>query len=194
MHTVLQRLHRDHEHIDRVLNLLEQQIDAFHEGQPIDFELISNVLHYMADYADQVHHRLEDQLFDPLKDRSDPIGATVRQVMGQHPHLIVRTRQFEKTAEGVIHDAVVTREEFEQQARAFIGLQREHLRLEEEKLLPMLEGLVDGAVMEAAARVLPTVEDPLFGSHRREQFLYLYQRLRALEADAGSPARSPKSS
>ncbi|MCU0970926.1 MAG: hemerythrin domain-containing protein [Gammaproteobacteria bacterium] len=115
-----------------MLNLLEQQIDAFHEGQPIDFELISNVLHYMADYADQVHHRLEDQLFDPLKDRSDPIGATVRQVMGQHPHLIVRTRQFEKTAEGVIHDAVVTREEFEQQARAFIGLQREHLRLEEE--------------------------------------------------------------
>ena len=78
MHTVLQRLHRDHEHIDRVLNLLEQQIDAFHEGQPIDFELISNVLHYMADYADQVHHRLEDQLFDPLKDRSDPIGAPAR--------------------------------------------------------------------------------------------------------------------
>jgi hemerythrin-like domain-containing protein len=182
MHTVLQRLRRDHEHIDRVLNLLEHQIDAFHEGRPIDFELISNVLHYMADYADQVHHRLEDQLFEPLKDRTDAIGSIVRQVMGQHPHLIVRTRQFEKTVEGVIHDAVVTREEFEQQARAFIGLQREHLRLEEDRLLPQLEDLVAGSVLEAAARILPSVEDPLFGSHRRDQFLYLYQRLRELEA------------
>ena len=178
MHPVVHRLHRDHEHLDQALDLLESHVDAFHEGEPIDFELIAMVLEYLADYADRVHHRVEDQVFAHLQDRRDDIGATVRQVMQQHPHLSSRTRQFQRTIEGVVHDAVVTREELEQQARAFIGLQREHLRLEDTRLLPQLEGLLGSAVLDAAAKVLPGDEDPVFGAQRRDRFLSLFERLR----------------
>ena len=185
MHPVLHRLHRDHEHLDQVLDLLERHVDAFHDGEPIDFELIAAVLEYLADYADRVHHRLEDQVFAPLLDRSDELGAVVRQVMQQHPHLSSRTRQFQYTIEGVVHDAVVTREELEQQARAFIGLQREHLRLEENRVLPRLEVMVGEATLDAAAALLPTEDDPVFGVQRRDRFLSLFERLR----DAG-PGRA----
>ena len=178
MHPVLHRLHRDHEHLDQVIDLLERHVDAFHEGEPIDFELIATVLEYLADYADRVHHRVEDKLFAPLQDRSDELGAIVRQVVQQHPHLSNRTRQLQSTIEGVVHDAVVTREELEQQARGFIGLQREHLRLEDTRLMPQLEGLVGRAVLDAAAAVLPGDEDPVFGAQRRERFLSLFERLR----------------
>jgi hemerythrin-like domain-containing protein len=177
MHPVVHRLHRDHEHLDRVIDLLESHLDAFHDGEPIDYELVAEVLEYLADYADCVHHRLEDHLFEALKERQDEIGAIVRQVMHQHPHLSARTRQFQHTAEGVVHDAVVTREEFEQQARAFIGLQREHLRLEEERLLPQLEALLGAAALDAAARLLPAAEDPVFGAHRRDHFRNLFAKL-----------------
>ena len=177
MHPVVHRLHRDHEHLDRVVDLLESHLDAFHEGEPIDFELVAEVLEYLADYADRVHHRLEDQLFEALKDRPDELGATVRQVINQHPHLSARTRQFQHTAEGVVHDAVVTREEFEQQARAFIGLQREHLRLEEDRLLPQLEELLGTDVLDAAARLLPAEEDPVFGTRRRDDLKRLFAQL-----------------
>jgi hemerythrin-like domain-containing protein len=178
MHPVLHRLHRDHEHLDQVLDLLESHVDAFHEGEPIDFELIAMVLEYLADYADRVHHRLEDQVFAPLRDRSDELGAVVRQVMEQHPHLSGRTRQFQSTIEGVVHDAVVTREELEQQARAFIGLQREHLRLEENRVLPRLEVVVGTPTLDAAAALLPAEDDPVFGAQRRDRFLSLFERLR----------------
>lgn len=178
MHPVLHRLHRDHEHLDQVIDLLERHVDAFHEGEPIDFELIATVLEYLADYADRVHHRVEDQLFAHLQDRRDEIGATARQVMQQHPHLSSRTRQFQGTIEGIVHDAVVTREELEQQARGFIGLQREHLRLEDTRLMPQLEALLSPAVLDAAAAVLPGDEDPVFGAQRRERFLTLFERLR----------------
>jgi hemerythrin-like domain-containing protein len=174
----LHRLHRDHEHLDQVIDLLERHVDAFHVGEPIDFELIAMVLEYLADYADRVHHRVEDQLFAQLQDRRDEIGATVRQVMQQHPHLSSRTRQFQGTIEGIVHDAVVTREELEQQARGFIGLQREHLRLEDTRLMPHLEALLSPAVLDAAAAVLPGDEDPVFGAQRRERFLTLFERLR----------------
>jgi len=178
MHPVVHRLHRDHEHLDQALDLLERHVDAFHDGEPVDFELIAMVLEYLADYADRVHHRVEDLLFAPLQERGDDIGATARQVMQQHPHLSSRTRQFQSTIEGVVHDAVVTREELEQQARAFIGLQREHLRLEETRLLPELEGLLGPAALDAAASGLPREEDPVFGTHRRDRFLSLFERLR----------------
>ena len=177
MHPVLHRLQRDHEHLDRVLDLLESHVDAFHDGEPIDFELIAEVLEYLADYADGVHHRLEDHLFEPLKDRADELGATVRQVVFQHPHLSARTRQFQHTAEGVVHDAVVTREEFEQQARAFLGLQREHLRLEDERVMPALEQVLGTAALDAAAGLLPAEQDPLFGTHRRDHLARLFARL-----------------
>jgi hemerythrin-like domain-containing protein len=177
MHPVVQRLHRDHEHLDRVLDLLESHLDAFHDGEPIDYELVAQVLEYLADYADCVHHRLEDHLFEGLKERPDALGALVRQVMSQHPHLSARTRQFQRTAEGVVQDAVVTREEFEQQARAFLGLQREHLRLEEQRLLPQLEALLGGEALDAAAQLLPADQDPLFGTQRREQLMRLFARL-----------------
>jgi hemerythrin-like domain-containing protein len=178
MHPVVHRLHRDHEHLDRALDLLEAHVDAFHDGEPIDYELIAMVLEYLADYADRVHHRVEDQLFAALQDRRDDIGATARQVMQQHPHLSSRTRQLQSTIEGVVHDAVVTREELEQQARAFIGLQREHLRLEESRLLPELEGLVGAAALDAAAALLPGEDDAVFGVRRRDRYLSLFERLR----------------
>jgi hemerythrin-like domain-containing protein len=188
MHPVVHRLHRDHEHLDEVLDLLERHVDAFHDGDPIDFELIAMVLEYLADYADRVHHRIEDQLFAPLQDRDDDIGPLARQVMQQHPHLSSRTRQLQSTIEGVVHDAVVTREELEQQARAFIGLQREHLRLEENRLLPRLEVMVGGAALDAAAAALPDQEDPVFGAHLRERFLSLFERLR--QVGPGRPGAS----
>lgn len=188
MHPVVHRLHRDHEHLDQVLDLLERHVDAFHAGEPIDYELIAMVLEYLADYADRVHHRVEDQLFAPLQDREDDIGATVRQVVQQHPHLSSRTRQLQSTIDGVVHDAVVTREELEQQARAFIGLQREHLRLEETRLLPQLEALLDPGVLDAAAAVLPGEEDPVFGLRRRDRFLSLFERLRQVGADRAGGA------
>lgn len=178
MHPVVHRLHRDHEHLDRVLDLLEHHVDALHDGEPIDFELVAMVLEYLADYADRVHHRVEDQLFAPLLDRGDELGAIVRQLMQQHPHLSSRTRHLQSTIEGVVHDAVVTREELEQQARAFIGLQREHLRLEEQRVLPKLEELLSPAVLDAAAAVLPGEEDPVFGLQRRDRFVSLFERLR----------------
>lgn len=178
MHPVLHRLHRDHEHLDQVIDLLERHVDAFHAGDPIDFELIAMVLEYLADYADRVHHRVEDRLFAHLQDRPDDIGATVRQVMQQHPHLSSRTRQFQSTIEGVVHDAVVTCEELEQQARGFIGLQREHLRLEDTRLMPQLEGLLGPEVLDAAAAMLPGDEDPALGARRRDRFLSLFERLR----------------
>ena len=186
MHPVVHRLHRDHEHLDQALDLLERHGDAFHDGEPVDFELIAMVLEYLADYADRVHHRVEDLLFAPLQERGDDIGATARQVMQQHPHLSSRTRQFQSTIEGVVHDAVVTREELEQQARAFIGLQREHLRLEENRLLPRLEVLVGAAALDAAAAVLPDEADPVFGARRRDRFLSLFERLRQADPGAGT--------
>ena len=187
MHPVVHRLHRDHHHLDQALDLLERHVNAFHDGERIDFELISAVLEYLADYADQVHHRVEDQLFEPLKDRDDEIGATVRQVMQQHPHLSSRTRQFRNTVDGVVQDAVVTREELEQQARAFLALQREHLRLEEDRLIPRLEELLDPAALDAAAALLPGDDDPVFGAQGRDQFVRLFERL---QETGGEPPTS----
>jgi hemerythrin-like domain-containing protein len=83
---------------------------------------------------------------------------------------------------------VVTREELEQQARAFLALQREHLRLEEDRLIPRLEELLDPAVLDAAAALLPGDDDPAFGAQGRDQFVRLFERLQ--EAGGDPPSSS----
>ena len=53
MTELLDRLHRDHGHLVRVLDLFDDLLDRFHEGNEPDYELMCEMLAYMDDYADR---------------------------------------------------------------------------------------------------------------------------------------------
>lgn len=179
MTELLDRLAEDHRRLKSVMALLEEALDRFHQGVEPDYELLTEVLLYMSDYADQVHHPSEDLIYERALQHSGQGQDVLRRLMLQHQELSQLNRRFRASLEGIVNEEVIPREEVEQQGRELLKVLSDHMALEDGQAFPILEGLFDHAVWEELARQAPRAGDPVFGDDNPEQFRALYIRLRA---------------
>jgi hemerythrin-like domain-containing protein len=178
MSALLKRLGLDHQRLTRVMNLMEGLLDRFHAGDEIDYELMSEMLEYMIDYEDQVHHPSEDLIFERLLEAPDQGHDVLRRLMLQHEQLSQLNRRFRESLEGIVHEEVLPREEVEQQGRELLSTLRQHMLLEDTQAFPIsAETLTDADWADIEARA-PKVEDPVFGHADPERFRALYAQLR----------------
>ncbi len=61
---LLERLHRDHINLARLLDLLERELNEFYAGRESDFDLKVEMLEYIECYAELIHHPTEDRIFE----------------------------------------------------------------------------------------------------------------------------------
>jgi len=178
MSTLLNRLGEDHRRLARLMSLLESLLDQFHAGEEPDYELMAELLEYMIDYSDQVHHPSEDLIFERLLEESDQGHEVLRRLMLQHESMTHLNRRFRESLEGIVHEEVLPREEVEQQGREVLAALREHMILEDTQAFPIAAKTLsaeDWADIEARA---PNVEDPVFGRADPERFRALYAHLK----------------
>jgi len=178
MRALLNRLGEDHRRLTRLMSLLESLLDRFNAGDEPDYELMAELLEYMIDYADQVHHPSEDLIFERLLAQSDQGHEVLRRLMHQHETLAQLNRRFRDSLEGIVHEEVLSREEVELQGRAVLAGLREHMTLEDTQAFPIAEKTLtdeDWGDIEARA---PNVQEPIFGHADPERFRSLYAHLK----------------
>lgn len=182
MSPLLARLGREHRRLTQVLDLLESLLDRFNLGDEPDYELMSELLEYVIDYADQVHHPSEDLIFARMHAYSSTQFPVIERLMHQHASLGQLNRRFRESLEGIVHEEVLRRDEVEQQGRELIAAHRDHLRTEDQEAFPIALSVLseqDWAELEGQA---PTAEDPVFGQADPARFQALFGRLKR---DAG---------
>lgn len=177
MHPVMTRLAQDHARLTQILNLLEGLLDRFHEGTEPDFELMDEMLEYIDNYADIVHHPTEDLIFRRALDRGAGHHEVFEVLMRQHGGLSQVIKRFRKSIEGILNEEVLLREDVEANGRELVATNRAHMVLEDSEAFPIAMQHLrdeDWDEIEAAA---PVAEDPLFGSPDPERFKALYRHL-----------------
>jgi len=178
MSALLTRLGEDHRRLTRIMNLLEGLLDRFHGGVEPDYELMCELMEYLIDYADQVHHPSEDLIFERLLQAPDQGHDVLRRLTLQHEALAQLNRRFRESLEGIVHEEVLPREEVEQQGRELLATLREHMRLEDGEAFPIAaDSLTAEDWMDIEAQA-PNVEDPVFGHADPERFRALFSQLR----------------
>ena len=60
----------EHRYLSLLLETLEEQLNATELTAAADFFLIQDIVHYMHEYTDAVHHPTEDLMFDKLVQRN----------------------------------------------------------------------------------------------------------------------------
>ena len=50
----------DHEYFRRLLATLQKEVDRFHAGERPNYELMLEVIAYLREFCDRVHHPAED--------------------------------------------------------------------------------------------------------------------------------------
>jgi hemerythrin-like domain-containing protein len=71
---IIERLSREHRNIEKLLAILERELEVFDRGDRPDYEVIRAVISYFEVYPEVYHHPQEDLVFAKLRTR-DPVAA-----------------------------------------------------------------------------------------------------------------------
>jgi hemerythrin-like domain-containing protein len=137
------RLVKEHDLIERGLNLLEKSVALIESGQPVPNDLPAWAPNFFAQFADKCHHAKEEDLFFPLlkergiPEQGGPIGVML------HEHDVGRdcVRRMREAGEADELDAA----KFATAAKEFIPLLRQHIFKENNILFQMAGNVMSEA-------------------------------------------------
>src|SRR5690349_6124969 len=76
--------HTEHVYFNQLLNLLHKEVDVFHTGERPNYELMLDIVSYLRDYTDRVHHPREDVAFARLAKRCPELQLDLARLAQEH--------------------------------------------------------------------------------------------------------------
>ncbi|HEY7657158.1 MAG TPA: hemerythrin domain-containing protein [Burkholderiales bacterium] len=172
--------HAEHMRFASLLDFIEQQMTAFHEGRDPDYELLRDVVYYLHHYADRYHHPREDMAFARLVRRNPEMSLPINRLLQEHRVLESAGATLLKLLDDILEDVVHERAIVEAAAATYLLYYRHHLAMEEKEILPGAARILKPDDWAAVASAVPPVPDPLFGDDVGERYRELRRRLKPL--------------
>src|SRR5271169_5469075 len=124
---IIERLSQEHRNIERLLAILERELEVFDRGDRPDYEVIRAVISYFGVYPEVYHHPQEDLVFAKLRTR-DPVAAErVGHLAREHQKGSARLRRVAHAVDNVLADHEVLRQNVDIIVRDFIAHERRHM-------------------------------------------------------------------
>jgi len=162
-HEVLRRLNEDHSRMVKVMDALEEALRV-DEHDDLNWVRIADIISYLQEYPDAVHHPLEDQLFDRVLDKG--LTPAERELvhfnLAQHAEIIGATQRLERDVSSILSDIVVPFDQLREQLKHYLELQRLHMRNENNHLFPLAERLLADEDWAELAAEAAAHADPMF--------------------------------
>jgi hemerythrin-like domain-containing protein len=174
---IIDQLSRDHRNMRLLLDIIEEEMNAYRDGRVPDFDLLRMIAEYTLDYPTLVHHPKEDLVFDRLVMRDPEAKAIIDHLVQEHKELSELTRTFAAAISNVARDIELSREWLDSLASKYLLASRTHMQTEETHFLPRAAvTLTNEDWLEIEQNVIHT-EDPMFGKKVAEAYLFLYERI-----------------
>jgi len=140
MSDVIAALMLDHANIAKILELLESEILAIEVGKTPDYPLLQDIMCYMNQYPDRIHHPREELVLEKLVARDPTARTAVEDALDQHISIGLAGREFDRLLRTSDVDSVHVREGIGAAGFAYIRALRQHMLLEDKTLFPMATG------------------------------------------------------
>ena len=177
MSDILAQWHTEHVNFAKLLNILEAQLNLFHEGERPNYELMLDVMFYMTNYPDVLHHPREDLAFARIRELDAGTAPLVDELSKQHAQLRDVGERLVRALSDIVNGSIVPRESVEAPGRAYIASFRSHMRTEENDILPKAAKLLrdkDWATIKAA---IQHIDDPLFGKASEKRYASIHEQI-----------------
>lgn len=147
---------REHELIERGLDLLSNAVIKLDSGETVPVEFIHWVPDFFMNFADACHHAKEEDIFFPalkekgIPEEGGPIGVLL------HEHVLGRdcNRRMREAGEADPYDANL----FSEAAKEYVPLLRQHIFKENNVLFKMAENVLDDSEDEKLIKQYAEVE------------------------------------
>lgn len=178
MHKIMAELHQDHIHLARLLKTLTQQADLLSTDADPDLDMILDIVDYIQNYPDLVHHPKEDMVYKAFQDVTDDGSEVVKQLLEEHEKLPSITADFRHLMEEIVNGgSIISRAALQAKIRHFIDIERTHMNTEEFVLFPLIDNAMGMAEWQELETVMPDEIDPLFGGNVIESYKSLYKSI-----------------
>jgi hemerythrin-like domain-containing protein len=177
MTNALSAWHAEHAYFRQLLDLLQKQVDVLHTGEQPNYQLMLDIISYLQDYADKVHHPREDVAYARLATRCPAIKLTLVR-FGQEHRVIARAgKSLLNLLNEVLGGAIVPRADLETAAAIYLVYYRNHIAKEEEDFVSRAAEALTAEDWEAVRSAVQGGGDPLFGVHPEQRYRELRRQI-----------------
>ena len=170
----------EHAYFKRLLGLLHLEADRFPRGEKPNYELMLDIISYLRDYGDAVHHPREDVAFERLEKRAAELALPIARLRQEHRVIAHAGEKLRSLLEAAVGGSITPVEELETAAATYLVYFGNHIAKEDEDFLPRANAVLTAADWEAVRKAVPPRLDPLFGEMQEERYRELRRRI-ALE-------------
>ncbi len=172
--------HAEHATFSRLLDVLDEQVGEFRDGQGPVFGLMLDIVSYMREFGDALHHPREDAAFARLVIREPALRLPINRLLQEHRAIAVAGEEFVNRLNEAIVGNVTMRATVEAAAVLYLTYFRHHLATEEREILPRAASLLEPHDWSFVGNAVASIPDPLSGDapggHYRELRDYLAAR------------------
>jgi hemerythrin-like domain-containing protein len=181
---IIDLLHREHRNIEKLLTVLEHELDVFDRADRPDYEVIRAVIAYFEVYPGSFHHPQEDKVFQKLRERDPGAAREVGDLAGEHGRLADDLRRVAQVVEYVLAGREVLRTTVDRVVREFIDHERSHIQMEERNFFPAAIAVLKPEDWTEIGSTLTNRKDPLFSDTVEQVFENLREHILRLEREA----------
>jgi hemerythrin-like domain-containing protein len=169
--------HTEHMYFGRLLERLRRELDLFAVGERPNYALMLDILTYLGEYCDRVHHPREDVAFACLARRFPDLQLPLARLQQEHRVIAHAGETLRGQIAAIVDGAMVPRAEVEAAAATYLVYCRSHIEHEEREILDRAEAALSDEDWEAVRTAAPHGEDPLFGAAPHERFRQLRREI-----------------
>src|SRR5262245_32700175 len=122
----------EHAYFKRLLELLHRQADRFPGGERPNYELMIDIISYLRDYGDAVHHPREDVAFERLLAHAADLALPLARLRQEHRVIAHAGEKLRGLLEAAVGGSVVPVEELEVAAATYLVYFGNHIAKEDE--------------------------------------------------------------
>jgi hemerythrin-like domain-containing protein len=158
-------LKSEHRSISAVLQALKELArQAQDAGVRPSFQALRSLVRYIDEFPEQLHHPKEDrQLFVRLVLRAPHTRPLIDELHAEHDKGARLIREVERALLFLEEDWPGGRREFQQAVDGYAEFEWQHMRKEEEQLLPLAERYLEAEDWSAISAAFAANTDPLAG-------------------------------
>lgn len=181
MNKAITILKDEHRSISAVVSGLKELARMSQEAtQRPDFRVFRAMLRYIDEYPERQHHPKEDRyLFARLLARAPSAQPLIDQLQAEHIDGVRRCRELERSLLFLEDRWPVGAREFRQLVDAYAQFHWNHMRKEEEEILPLAALHLDAADWEAIEKAFAGNDDPI-ADLREKDFQVLFTRIASI--------------
>lgn len=175
---VLRCLFEEHRHLTALTRALEKKAQQSAPLGTGDYYLMRDIVGYLHDYPDHVHHPTENRLFELLKKRMPSKAPAVKRLLNDHRAVAQETQTLLDLLDQAIEESSGEREQVVRLAcGAFVRHQRAHMQFENLEMFPAAIDALTASDWKQIEKYLEAVDDPLFGRIVGKEHRLLYEYL-----------------